>query len=293
MISSSTALIPWRASISTKARRRVGAPGQIGLQQPLPFLDHLHRRIGKAIAGQVDQIVAVGQREEVDLLRAAGRVRRPRQRLAAGQRVDQRWTCRRSSARQSRPRPGRRAAGRPCATTPFRNSVACAKSVPPGLVRFGVWRSRRWGMAGCIRPAPPRRRSRRPPPSMTSARTLKSGVPPVVCSAPSVSASRLPVSGLAVVARQRSVRSRTRSTASPMRSSRSDPVEFLPGAQPVDPDVAAPAVDRQTPAQMLLDGAVRGQVAQRDRGKIAVGHAAPRHPHDAGPRRRGWRASAA
>jgi hypothetical protein len=67
-----------------------GAAREVGLQQPLPFLHHRDRRLGIAVAGQVDEVVTFAEGEEVDFLRAAGRVGGARQPLAARQGVDQR-----------------------------------------------------------------------------------------------------------------------------------------------------------------------------------------------------------
>ncbi|MPL75570.1 hypothetical protein SDC9_21396 [bioreactor metagenome] len=63
---------------------------EIGLEQILPLLHHRHRRLGKAIARKVDEIGPAGGGEEVDLLRAPGRVRGAGKVLAVRQRVDER-----------------------------------------------------------------------------------------------------------------------------------------------------------------------------------------------------------
>jgi hypothetical protein len=67
-----------------------GAPRKIGFEQRLPCLHDGDRRLCIPVARQIDEIVALAQREVVDFLRAARRVRGPRQRLAPGQRIDQR-----------------------------------------------------------------------------------------------------------------------------------------------------------------------------------------------------------
>ena len=57
--------------------------GEIGAEQRLPALDDRLRRLGEAVARKVDEIVALAQREEVDLLgpprgiRGAGEALRP------------------------------------------------------------------------------------------------------------------------------------------------------------------------------------------------------------------------
>ena len=58
MISASTGFGPWRASISRKARRSVGPAGEVGAEQRLPALDDRLRRLGEAVAGQVDEVAA-------------------------------------------------------------------------------------------------------------------------------------------------------------------------------------------------------------------------------------------
>ena len=69
--------------------RQVGAAAQVVVDEPGPRLDLglRHRRI--AVAGHVDQREAAADVEEVELLRAPGRVGGPRQRLATGERVDE------------------------------------------------------------------------------------------------------------------------------------------------------------------------------------------------------------
>jgi hypothetical protein len=69
------------------AQRR--AAGEIRLEERLPARHHGLRRLGETVAGQVHEIGPPAEVEEVDLLRTAGRVRGPRQRLATGKRVDQ------------------------------------------------------------------------------------------------------------------------------------------------------------------------------------------------------------
>ena len=68
------------------------APAQEVANQAFPLLDHFGRRLGEAIAGHVDQPQPDRQAdvEEVQFLRAARRDRSARDRLAAGQRVEQR-----------------------------------------------------------------------------------------------------------------------------------------------------------------------------------------------------------
>ena len=72
--------------------RQYGPAAQIGLHETLPLLDHFHRRLGKAVAGHVDETEQRGfaHFEEVEFLRAARRDRSTRDRLAPGQRIEQR-----------------------------------------------------------------------------------------------------------------------------------------------------------------------------------------------------------
>ncbi len=92
MISRSTALMPWRLSISTKRALQHLPPAQIIVDQEAPFLDHVLGRLGKAIAGHVDQPEQqrIADVEEVQFLRPPRRVRCARQAVAIGQRVEQR-----------------------------------------------------------------------------------------------------------------------------------------------------------------------------------------------------------
>ena len=62
------------------------------VDQEAPPLDHVSRRLGKAITGHVDQPERQRRAdiEEIQLLGPARGVRRPRQLVAVGQRVDQR-----------------------------------------------------------------------------------------------------------------------------------------------------------------------------------------------------------
>ena len=84
MISSSTSLHAVARVDQNKNAAQGWPTRQVLLEQALPFLDHSDGRIGKAIARQVDH-VDVARGEEVDLLRAAGRVGRTRKPLAPGQ----------------------------------------------------------------------------------------------------------------------------------------------------------------------------------------------------------------
>ena len=68
------------------AQRRAGS--QISPHQPGPALDRGLRRFGIAVARQVDQHQHAAEVEEIDLPRAARRVRGARQHAAPGQRVD-------------------------------------------------------------------------------------------------------------------------------------------------------------------------------------------------------------
>ena len=135
MISASTGLMPVAGVDEHEGAAQRRAAGEVGAQQRLPALDHGLRRLGEAVAGQVDQVVRRAEREEVDLLGAAGGVRGAGERLAPGQRVDQASTCRRWSGRRSRPRPGRRAAGRPWRRRPSRSRRgrrrACGRARAP------------------------------------------------------------------------------------------------------------------------------------------------------------------
>ena len=63
---------------------------EIGAEQRLPGLDLRLRRLGEAVARQIDQIRRLAEREVVDLLRPARRVRGPRKPPTPRQRVDER-----------------------------------------------------------------------------------------------------------------------------------------------------------------------------------------------------------
>ena len=73
-------------------------PAQVGIDQRLPLVDHLDRRLGKAVAGHIDQpeqrqcalFLRPADIEEIELLRAPRGHRSARNRLAAGQRVQER-----------------------------------------------------------------------------------------------------------------------------------------------------------------------------------------------------------
>ena len=62
------------------------------VHQEAPLLDHILRRLGEAIAGHVDEPEGEGGAhvEEVEFLRPPRRVRRAGERIATGQRVEQR-----------------------------------------------------------------------------------------------------------------------------------------------------------------------------------------------------------
>ena len=89
MISSSAGFRPWRASISTNTRSSVRRPRDN--RAPLgPGLDLVLRRFGEAVARHVDEIeLSSRRREEVELLRAARRVRCARKPALSDERVDQ------------------------------------------------------------------------------------------------------------------------------------------------------------------------------------------------------------
>ena len=68
------------------------APAQIIVDQEAPAPDHVLGRFGEAVAGHVDQpdLQRLADVEEIELLRPARRVRRARQTLAVGERIEQR-----------------------------------------------------------------------------------------------------------------------------------------------------------------------------------------------------------
>jgi hypothetical protein len=101
MISSSTGFDSVTRVDQDEGAAERGAAREIGLEQRLPFLHHRDRRLGIAVAGQVDEVVTFAEGEEVDFLRAAGRVGGARQRLAARQRVDQRGFADIGAAREA------------------------------------------------------------------------------------------------------------------------------------------------------------------------------------------------
>ena len=69
--------------------RKSGAAAQIVAHQFRPALDLGLRRLGVAVARHVDEAHTVAEQEEVELARAAGLARGPRQRLPARERVDE------------------------------------------------------------------------------------------------------------------------------------------------------------------------------------------------------------
>jgi hypothetical protein len=68
------------------------AAAQIIVDQEAPLADDVFGRLGKAVAGHVDQpqLQRLAHVEEVELLRAAGRVRGACEAVAVGERVEQR-----------------------------------------------------------------------------------------------------------------------------------------------------------------------------------------------------------
>ena len=137
MISTSTRLRSVAGVDQQEGPAQRGPAGEIGAEQRLPALDDRLRRLGEAVAGQVDEIVALAQREEVDLLGAARAYsRRGRGRLrptSALIRLDL-PTFERPAKQTS----ARSAGGSPSmATTPFRNSTGPAKSRRPASSASG------------------------------------------------------------------------------------------------------------------------------------------------------------
>ena len=215
MISSSTDLMPWRASISTKARRRFWRPDRYRFSRACHFATTVQRRIGIAIARQVDEVVASAQGEKVDLLRAARRVRRARQRLAPRQRVDQSRFSDIGAPGETDLDPVGMRAGRT-----WRRRLSGIRSRPANSLRprsaVISSGSSATGKGSAITEPPPDRQG-----DLAALDDLAIDAEILMSnrllSAPSVSASRAPVSGLAVVARQRAIGSRSAISALPTR----------------------------------------------------------------------------
>ena len=65
------------------------AASKVSFQQPLPFFNDSHRRVGKTITRKVDDVVFVANGEKVDLLGAAWGVRGTSKPFTTCQRVNQ------------------------------------------------------------------------------------------------------------------------------------------------------------------------------------------------------------
>ena len=65
-----------------------GAMDQIRSEKPLPLGADLGRRLGKTVAGQVDQILAIDESEVVKMLRPPRHLGNERESRMVGQRVD-------------------------------------------------------------------------------------------------------------------------------------------------------------------------------------------------------------